>query len=141
MTRSRTLSSCAQRAIFSVAVGGDLTFTQECVEEWQIYATNSSEMSEFVVREFVSEKYSQVSDFIVVFALMKNVSQRRGKIPSRSSRNEGIPRIKTYNYGRTLRSSGLSSAHYLLVSQLDDLSLLSTLPSCGRSWRAGCCAY
>ncbi|KAH8116753.1 actin cytoskeleton organization protein [Phellopilus nigrolimitatus] len=66
----------ARAATFSLAAGGDLTLTQECVEASQIYATNSSETSEFIVRAFASEKYSQVTDLIAFEDRLDNSLQR-----------------------------------------------------------------
>ncbi|PAV24074.1 actin cytoskeleton organization [Pyrrhoderma noxium] len=54
----------ARASTYSLAAAGDLTLTQECVEASHIYVSNSQDTSEFIVRAFAQEKYSQIPDLI-----------------------------------------------------------------------------
>ncbi|KZP19497.1 hypothetical protein FIBSPDRAFT_920120 [Athelia psychrophila] len=55
----------SRASTFSLAAIGDITYSSECIESSQIYMTNSQETSDFIVRAFTAEKYSQIPDFIV----------------------------------------------------------------------------
>ncbi|OCB92030.1 actin cytoskeleton organization protein [Sanghuangporus baumii] len=61
--QSDTLSHflLARASTYSLAASGDLTLTTECVEASNIYASNSQDTSEFIVRAFAQEKYSQAN--------------------------------------------------------------------------------
>ncbi|KAI5121380.1 hypothetical protein M0805_001193 [Coniferiporia weirii] len=66
----------ARASTYSLAASGDLTLTQECVEASQIYAMNSSETSDFIIRAFATEKYSQVPELISFEDRLDNSLQR-----------------------------------------------------------------
>ncbi|KAF5377028.1 hypothetical protein D9757_007708 [Collybiopsis confluens] len=67
------LSRCST---FSLAASGDLTFSSECLEASQIYISNSQETSDFVIRAFSAEKYSQIPEFIKFEDWLENSLQR-----------------------------------------------------------------
>ncbi|KJA27088.1 hypothetical protein HYPSUDRAFT_35639 [Hypholoma sublateritium FD-334 SS-4] len=66
----------SRASTFSTASNGDLTFASECLESTQIYLSNSQETSDFVVRAFTSEKYSQIPEFIIFENRLDNSLQR-----------------------------------------------------------------
>jgi len=61
---------------FSLATTGDLTYASECLESSQIYFSNSQETSEFVVKAFSTEKYSQIPELVVFEERLDNSLQR-----------------------------------------------------------------
>ncbi|KAH7889369.1 N-acetyltransferase B complex non catalytic subunit-domain-containing protein [Phlebopus sp. FC_14] len=61
---------------FSLAGTGDLTYSSECLESSQIYLANSQETSDFIVRAFTAEKYTQIPDFIEFEDRLENSLQR-----------------------------------------------------------------
>ncbi|KIJ16949.1 hypothetical protein PAXINDRAFT_168389 [Paxillus involutus ATCC 200175] len=61
---------------FSLAASGDLTYPSECLESSQIYLASSQETSDFVVRAFTAEKYTQIPDFIEFEDRLENSLQR-----------------------------------------------------------------
>ncbi|TFK42516.1 actin cytoskeleton organization protein [Crucibulum laeve] len=63
-------------SMFSLAPIGDITFATECLETTQIYLSNSQETSDFIVRAFTSEKYSQIPEFIEFEQRLENSLQR-----------------------------------------------------------------
>ncbi|GLB34889.1 putative N-acetyltransferase B complex (NatB) non catalytic subunit [Lyophyllum shimeji] len=66
----------SRASTFSLASTGDLTLATECLESTQIYISNSQETSDFVVRAFTAEKYSQIPEFIVFEDRLDNSLQR-----------------------------------------------------------------
>jgi len=66
----------SRASVFSLSSIGDLTYSSECLESSQIYLTNSQETSEFIVRAFGAEKYTQIPDFIVFEDRLDNSLQR-----------------------------------------------------------------
>ncbi|KAF8077880.1 actin cytoskeleton organization protein [Lyophyllum atratum] len=66
----------SRASTFSLASTGDLTLATECLESTQIYISNSQETSDFVVRAFTAEKYSQIPEFIVFEERLDNSLQR-----------------------------------------------------------------
>ncbi|KAJ3537583.1 hypothetical protein NM688_g6661 [Phlebia brevispora] len=67
------LSRCST---FSLSSLGDLTYSNECMEASQIYLGNSQDTADFIVRAFVSEKYSQIPDFVALEDRLDNSLQR-----------------------------------------------------------------
>ncbi|TFY83713.1 hypothetical protein EWM64_g296 [Hericium alpestre] len=80
-------------SMFSLAASGDLTYSSESLESSQIYMSNSQEVmignlstqwlganirktSDFIVRAFSTEKYSQIPDFIDFEDRLDNSLQR-----------------------------------------------------------------
>ncbi|KAF8447742.1 actin cytoskeleton organization protein [Boletus edulis BED1] len=61
---------------FSLAAIGDLTYPSECLESSQIYLASSQETSDFIVRSFTAEKYTQIPDFIDFESRLENSLQR-----------------------------------------------------------------
>ncbi|KAF9227685.1 hypothetical protein BS17DRAFT_774157 [Gyrodon lividus] len=61
---------------FSLAACGDLTYPSECLESSQIYLASSQETSDFIVRAFTAEKYTQIPDFIEFEDRLENSLQR-----------------------------------------------------------------
>ncbi|KAI0256800.1 actin cytoskeleton organization protein [Lactifluus subvellereus] len=61
---------------FSLAATGDLTYASECLESSHIYFSNSQETSEFVVKAFNTEKYSQIPELVVFEERLDNSLQR-----------------------------------------------------------------
>ncbi|KIJ69304.1 hypothetical protein HYDPIDRAFT_105904 [Hydnomerulius pinastri MD-312] len=61
---------------FSLAASGDLTYPSECLESSQIYLANSQETSDFIIRAFTAEKYTQIPDFIEFEDRLENSLQR-----------------------------------------------------------------
>ncbi|KAN0077095.1 N-acetyltransferase B complex (NatB) non catalytic subunit domain containing protein [Tylopilus felleus] len=61
---------------FSLATTGDLTYPSECLESSQIYLASSQETSDFIVRSFTAEKYTQIPDFIDFENRLENSLQR-----------------------------------------------------------------
>ncbi|KAG6336410.1 hypothetical protein ID866_2683 [Astraeus odoratus] len=61
---------------FSLAATGDLTYPTECLESSQIYLANAQETSDFVVRAFTSERYTQIPEFIEFEDRLENSLQR-----------------------------------------------------------------
>ncbi|KAI0306474.1 actin cytoskeleton organization protein [Multifurca ochricompacta] len=61
---------------FSLAATGDLTYASECLESSHIYFSNSQETSEFIVKAFSMEKYSQISELVVFEERLDNSLQR-----------------------------------------------------------------
>ncbi|KAF8559771.1 actin cytoskeleton organization protein [Imleria badia] len=61
---------------FSLAATGDLTYPSECLESSQIYLASSQETSDFIVRAFTAEKYTQIPDFIDFENRLENSLQR-----------------------------------------------------------------
>lgn len=77
---------------FSLAATGDLTYPSECLESSQIYLASSQEVrfprhvvssrakpvqtSDFIVRSFTAEKYTQIPDFIDFEDRLENSLQR-----------------------------------------------------------------
>ncbi|KAG9318673.1 N-acetyltransferase B complex non catalytic subunit-domain-containing protein [Chiua virens] len=61
---------------FSLAATGDLTYPSECLESSQIYLASSQETSDFIVRSFTAEKYTQIQDFIEFEDRLENSLQR-----------------------------------------------------------------
>ncbi|KAJ7581325.1 actin cytoskeleton organization protein [Mycena floridula] len=73
---------------------GDLTMISECLEATQIYASNTNETGEYIVRAFSLEKYSQIPEFIVFEDRLENSLQRDiTKLENLRMRmaHEGIP--------------------------------------------------
>ncbi|KAL5489723.1 MDM20 [Sanghuangporus weigelae] len=66
----------ARASTYSLVASGDLTLTTECVEASNIYASNSQDTSEFIVRAFAQEKYSQIPDLIEFEERLDNSLQR-----------------------------------------------------------------
>jgi len=66
----------SRASTFSLASTGDLTLATECLESTQIYISNSQETSDFVVRAFTAEKYSQIPEFIIFEDRLDNSLQR-----------------------------------------------------------------
>ncbi|EPQ58725.1 hypothetical protein GLOTRDRAFT_13884, partial [Gloeophyllum trabeum ATCC 11539] len=69
----------ARASTFSLAATGDLTYPSECLESSHIYMSNSHETSDFIVRAFTQEKYSQVRfipDLIALEERLDNSLQR-----------------------------------------------------------------
>ncbi|KAF9075215.1 N-acetyltransferase B complex non catalytic subunit-domain-containing protein [Rhodocollybia butyracea] len=66
----------SRASTFSLAASGDLTLSTECVESSQIYISNSQETSDFVIRAFSGEKYSQIPQFILFENWLDNSLQR-----------------------------------------------------------------
>jgi N-terminal acetyltransferase B complex non-catalytic subunit len=85
----------SRASTFSLAATGDLTYSSECLESSQIYLSNSQEVkwaihkptlpktfstasqtSEFIVRAFTSERYSQIPDLIAFEERLDNSLQR-----------------------------------------------------------------
>ncbi|KAI0721082.1 N-acetyltransferase B complex non catalytic subunit-domain-containing protein [Cerioporus squamosus] len=66
----------SRASTFSLAATGDITYTNECMETSRIYVSNSEETSEFIVRAFGGEKYSQIPDFILFEECLDNSLQR-----------------------------------------------------------------
>ncbi|KAF9792094.1 actin cytoskeleton organization protein [Thelephora terrestris] len=66
----------SRASTFALASTGDLTYSTECGEASQIYIANSSETSEYVVRAFSAEKYSQIPEFIEFEDRLENSLQR-----------------------------------------------------------------
>ncbi|KAH9981196.1 actin cytoskeleton organization protein [Lactifluus volemus] len=61
---------------FSLAATGDLTYASECLESSHIYFSNSQETSEFIVKAFSTEKYSQIPELVVFEERLDNSLQR-----------------------------------------------------------------
>lgn len=61
---------------FSLAATGDLTYASECLEASHVYFNNSQETSEFIVKAFGTEKYSQISELVVFEERLDNSLQR-----------------------------------------------------------------
>jgi len=61
---------------FSLSATGDLTYASECLEASHIYFNNSQETSEFMVKAFSTEKYSQISELVVFEERLDNSLQR-----------------------------------------------------------------
>ncbi|KIY72188.1 actin cytoskeleton organization protein [Cylindrobasidium torrendii FP15055 ss-10] len=77
-----TLSHFAlsRSAPFSLASTGDLTYMSEHIEASNIYVTNITDTSEYTVRAFTQEKYSQIPEFIkfenqVECSLQRNIAK------------------------------------------------------------------
>ncbi|TFY72671.1 hypothetical protein EVG20_g343 [Dentipellis fragilis] len=66
----------SRASTFSLAASGDLTYASECLESSQIYMSNSQETSDFIVRAFSTERYSQIPDFITFEDRLDNSLQR-----------------------------------------------------------------
>lgn len=61
---------------FSLAATGDLTYPTECLESSQIYLANAQETSDFIVRAFTAERYTQIPEFIEFEDRLENSLQR-----------------------------------------------------------------
>lgn len=61
---------------FSLAATGDLTYPTECLESSQIYLVNAQETSDFIVRAFTAERYTQIPEFIEFEDRLENSLQR-----------------------------------------------------------------
>ncbi|KAI0006129.1 actin cytoskeleton organization protein [Russula compacta] len=61
---------------FSLAATGDLTYASECLESSHIYFSNSQETSEFIVKAFSMEKYSQIPELVIFEERLDNSLQR-----------------------------------------------------------------
>ncbi|KAI0302144.1 N-acetyltransferase B complex non catalytic subunit-domain-containing protein [Russula brevipes] len=61
---------------FSLAATGDLAYASECLESSHIYFSNSQETSEFIVKAFSTEKYSQIPELVVFEERLDNSLQR-----------------------------------------------------------------
>ncbi|KAL4067946.1 N-acetyltransferase B complex non catalytic subunit-domain-containing protein [Scleroderma yunnanense] len=61
---------------FSLAATGDLTYPTECLESSQIYLLNAQETSDFIVRAFTAERYTQIPEFIEFEDRLENSLQR-----------------------------------------------------------------
>ncbi|THG98979.1 hypothetical protein EW026_g3303 [Hermanssonia centrifuga] len=61
---------------FALSSLGDLTYSTECIEASQIYQSNSLDTAEFVIRAFLTEKYSQIADFVTLEDRLDNSLQR-----------------------------------------------------------------
>ncbi|KAK7467226.1 mitochondrial distribution and morphology [Stygiomarasmius scandens] len=66
----------SRTSAFSLGSTGDLTLSTECIEASQVYLTNSQETSDFVIRAFTAEKYSQIPEFITFEDRLDNSLQR-----------------------------------------------------------------
>ncbi|KAF5373874.1 hypothetical protein D9758_000631 [Tetrapyrgos nigripes] len=66
----------SRTSAFSLASTGDLTLSTECIEASQVYLSNSQETSDFVIRAFNAEKYSQIPEFIEFEERLDNSLQR-----------------------------------------------------------------
>ncbi|THU87266.1 hypothetical protein K435DRAFT_782074 [Dendrothele bispora CBS 962.96] len=66
----------SRTSAFSLGSTGDLTLSTECIEASQVYLTNSQETSDFVIRAFTAEKYSQIPEFIAFEDRLDNSLQR-----------------------------------------------------------------
>ncbi|KXN86896.1 N-alpha-acetyltransferase 25, NatB auxiliary subunit [Leucoagaricus sp. SymC.cos] len=66
----------SRSSMFSLASTGDLTFATECLESTQIYLNNAQETSDFIIRAFTAEKYSQIPEFISFEEQLENSLQR-----------------------------------------------------------------
>jgi len=83
----------SRTSAFSLGSTGDLTLSTECIEASQVYLTNSQEVrldymlqalfhtslyqtSDFVIRAFTAEKYSQIPEFITFEDRLDNSLQR-----------------------------------------------------------------
>lgn len=61
---------------FSLAATGDLTYPTECLESSQIYLLNAQETSDFIVRAFTAERYTQIPEFTEFEDRLENSLQR-----------------------------------------------------------------
>ncbi|TFK54787.1 hypothetical protein OE88DRAFT_1653277 [Heliocybe sulcata] len=66
----------ARVSTFSLAGSGDITYSNECLESSHIYMNNSQETSDWIVRAFTQEKYSQIPDLIALEERLDNSLQR-----------------------------------------------------------------
>lgn len=66
----------SRAANFSLAATGDLTYVSECLESSHVYFSNSQETSEFIVKAFNTEKYSQIHELVVFEERLDNSLQR-----------------------------------------------------------------
>ncbi|KAI9509646.1 N-acetyltransferase B complex non catalytic subunit-domain-containing protein [Russula earlei] len=61
---------------FSLAATGDLAYASQCLEASHIYFSNSQDTSEFIVKAFGTEKYSQIPELVVFEERLDNSLQR-----------------------------------------------------------------
>ncbi|KAG6810186.1 hypothetical protein H0H92_012950 [Tricholoma furcatifolium] len=66
----------SRASTFSLAPVGDITWSSECLESTQIYLSNTQETTDFIVRAFTTEKYSQIPEFINFEDRLENSLQR-----------------------------------------------------------------
>ncbi|KAI0689790.1 N-acetyltransferase B complex non catalytic subunit-domain-containing protein [Cytidiella melzeri] len=66
----------SRASAFALSALGDLTYSTECMEASQIYLNNANDTSEFVVRAFMQEKYTQIPEFAALEDRLENSLQR-----------------------------------------------------------------
>ncbi|KAI0810968.1 N-acetyltransferase B complex non catalytic subunit-domain-containing protein [Irpex lacteus] len=66
----------SRASAFALSSLGDLTYSNECMEASQIYVANANDTSEFIVRAFLQEKYTQIPEFSALEDHLENSLQR-----------------------------------------------------------------